>query len=29
MSGISGKAAGGHYYLPQFLREQSQSEYSG
>jgi len=29
MSGISGKAAGGHYYLPQFLREQSQSEYAG
>ena len=28
MSGISGKAAGGHDYLPQFLREQSQSEYS-
>jgi len=28
MSGISGKAAGGHYYLPQFLREQSQSEYT-
>jgi len=28
MSGISGKAAGGHYYLPQFLREQSQSEYA-
>ena len=28
MSGISGKSAGGHYYLPQFLREQSQSEYS-
>lgn len=27
MSGISGKSAGGHYYLPQFLREQSQSEY--
>ncbi len=27
MSGISGKAAGGHHYLPQFLREQSQSEY--
>ena len=29
MSGISGKAAGGHSYLPQFLREQSQSEYAG
>ncbi len=28
MSGSSGKSAGGHYYLPQFLREQSQSEYS-
>src|SRR5256886_2687682 len=28
MSGISGKSAGGHYYLMQFLREQSQSEYS-
>lgn len=28
MSGISGKSAGGHYYLPQFMREQSQSEYS-
>jgi 1-pyrroline-5-carboxylate dehydrogenase len=28
MSGISGKAAGGYYYLPQFLREQSQSEYA-
>ncbi len=28
MSGISGKAAGGHYYLPQFLREQSRSEYA-
>src|SRR5439155_1023760 len=27
MSGISGKSAGGHYYLLQFLREQSQSEY--
>jgi len=27
MSGISGKAAGGHYYLPQFMREQSQSDY--
>jgi 1-pyrroline-5-carboxylate dehydrogenase len=28
LSGISGKSAGGHYYLPQFLREQSQSEYA-
>jgi len=28
MSGISGKSAGGHYYLPQFLREQGQSEYT-
>jgi 1-pyrroline-5-carboxylate dehydrogenase len=28
MSGISGKSAGGHYYLPQFMREQSQSEYA-
>lgn len=28
MSGISGKSAGGHYYLQQFLREQSQSEYA-
>ena len=28
MSGISGKSAGGHHYLHQFLREQSQSEYS-
>ena len=28
ISGISGKAAGGHHYLPQFLREQSQSEYA-
>ena len=28
MSGSSGKSAGGHYYLPQFLREQSHSEYS-
>ena len=28
MSGISGKSAGGHYYLPQFLREQSESEYA-
>jgi len=27
MSGTSGKSAGGHYYLPQFMREQSQSEY--
>ncbi|HKW43709.1 MAG TPA: aldehyde dehydrogenase family protein [Thermoplasmata archaeon] len=27
MSGITGKSAGGHYYLPQFMREQSQSEY--
>ena len=27
-SGTSGKSAGGHYYLPQFLREQSQSEYT-
>lgn len=27
MSGISGKSAGGHYYLTQFLREQSQTEY--
>jgi 1-pyrroline-5-carboxylate dehydrogenase len=27
MSGISGKAAGGHHYLQQFLREQGQSEY--
>ena len=27
MSGISGKAAGGHYYLPQFMHEQSQSDY--
>src|SRR2546428_284068 len=26
--GTSGKSAGGHYYLMQFLREQSQSEYS-
>ena len=28
MSGISGKAAGGHYYLAQFLRERSESEYT-
>jgi 1-pyrroline-5-carboxylate dehydrogenase len=28
MSGISGKSAGGFYYLPQFLREQSQTEYA-
>ena len=28
MSGTSGKSAGGHYYLPQFMREQSQSEYA-
>src|SRR5881396_1665040 len=28
MSGSSGKSAGGHYYLPQFMREQSQSEYA-
>jgi len=28
MSGTSGKSAGGHYYLPQFMREQSQSEYT-
>ena len=27
MSGISGKAAGGHYYLQQFLREQSRTTY--
>lgn len=27
MSGITGKSAGGHYYLPQFMREQSQTEY--
>jgi len=27
MSGISGKSAGGYFYLPQFMREQSQSEY--
>ncbi|MEK6988608.1 MAG: aldehyde dehydrogenase family protein [Candidatus Thermoplasmatota archaeon] len=29
LSGISGTAAGGHYYLPQFMHEQSQSEYGG
>src|SRR5256886_2783792 len=28
MSGTSGKSAGGHYYLLQFMREQSQSEYA-
>jgi len=28
MSGTSGKSAGGKYYLPQFMREQSQSEYA-
>lgn len=28
LSGISGKAAGGHYYLPQFLLERSESEYT-
>ncbi|HEX9339828.1 MAG TPA: aldehyde dehydrogenase family protein [Thermoplasmata archaeon] len=28
MSGSSGKSAGAHYYLPQFMREQSQSEYA-
>jgi len=28
MSGISGKAAGGYFYLPQFMREQSQSRYA-
>ncbi|TLZ40670.1 MAG: aldehyde dehydrogenase family protein, partial [Methanobacteriota archaeon] len=28
MSGMSGKSAGGYYYLPQFMREQSQSEYA-
>ncbi len=28
MSGISGKAAGGHFYLPQFMHEQSQSVYA-
>ena len=28
MSGTSGKSAGGNYYLPQFMREQSQSEYA-
>lgn len=27
MSGISGKAAGGYFYLPQFMHEQSQSRY--
>jgi len=27
MSGISGKGAGGHYYLQQFLRERSQTSY--
>jgi 1-pyrroline-5-carboxylate dehydrogenase len=27
MSGISGKAAGGYFYLPQFMHEQSQSIY--
>jgi 1-pyrroline-5-carboxylate dehydrogenase len=27
MSGISGKAAGGYFYLPQFMHEQSQSSY--
>ncbi len=27
MSGISGKAAGGYFYLPQFMHEQSQSLY--
>ena len=27
MSGISGKAAGGYFYLPQFMHEQSQSVY--
>ncbi len=27
MSGISGKAAGGYFYLPQFMHEQSQSTY--
>ncbi len=27
MSGISGKGAGGHYYLQQFLRERSQTTY--
>jgi 1-pyrroline-5-carboxylate dehydrogenase len=29
MSGSSGKSAGGHYYLAQFMREQSQTEYEG
>jgi 1-pyrroline-5-carboxylate dehydrogenase len=29
MSGTSGKSAGGHHYLQQFLREQSQTEYPG
>lgn len=28
LSGTSGKSAGGHYYLPQFMREQGQSEYA-
>ncbi len=28
MSGITGKHAGGHFYLPQFMREQSQTTYS-
>src|SRR5213083_2650564 len=28
MSGTSGKSAGGHYYLPQFMREKSESEYA-
>ncbi len=28
MSGISGKAAGGYFYLPQFMHEQSQSVYT-
>ena len=27
MSGISGKGAGGHYYLQQFMRERSQTSY--
>jgi 1-pyrroline-5-carboxylate dehydrogenase len=27
MSGISGKGAGGHYYLQQFMREQTQTTY--
>jgi 1-pyrroline-5-carboxylate dehydrogenase len=26
MSGSTGKAAGGRYYLPQFMREQSQTQ---